>query len=223
MLKEIVHFIRNGPEAMKLQKTLPRAAFSDAMTTRADAQGYGEVRRQLVGDLGGRVLEIGCGTGNMFAYYKPEAQVEAIEPEADFLALAVAKARASAARIHATTGDGMHLRFADASFDAVVLGLVLCSVPSVEQVLAEAFRVLRPGGLLRSLDHVRSDAPLAGFLMDLANPLWLRINRQGCNWNRNPLIEIRLAGFQLDDVQAFQRFDTVLPAFPMRKVQAHKT
>jgi len=116
----------------------------------------------------------------------------------------------------------MRLSFPDCAFDAVVLGCVLCSVPSVERVLAEAFRVLRAGGGLRALEHVRSDGILAGLLMDAGNPLWLRLNGQGCNWNRQPLPQIEAAGFRVDDVQKFQRFDTLLPAFPMQRIRAHK-
>jgi hypothetical protein len=95
-------------------------------------------------------------------------------------------------------------------------------LPSVENVLSEAFRVLRPGGELRALEHVRSEPAFAGFLMDVSNPLWLKLNRQGCCWNRNPLGDIEAAGFRVDDVVAFKRFDTVMPAFPMRRVRAHK-
>jgi SAM-dependent methyltransferase len=222
VIKEIGHFIRNGREISRLQRQNPRAEFSDLMMAKADAQGYAEVRRELVGDLTGRVLEIGCGTGAMFGYYGPEARVEGVEPEQDFLALAVAKAEGYPGRIHAAAGDGMNLGFADGTFDAVVLGLVLCSVPSVHGVLSEAYRVLRDGGRLRALDHVKSAEPVSGLLMDLADPVWLRLNRQGCHWNRNPIGEIKAAGFQVDDVLAFQRFDTLMPAFPMRRVRAHK-
>lgn len=222
MIKEIGHFIRTAKELVPLQKQHPRAEFADLMTAKADAQGYAEVRRELVGDLTGRVLEIGCGTGGMFEHYGPDARVDAIEPEADFLALAVSKAPRFAGRVQATAGDGMNLAFPDETFDAVVLGLVLCSVPSVERVLREAFRVLRDGGRLRALEHVRSEDALPGLLMDVTNPLWLRLNKQGCCWNRNPIGDIRAAGFRIDDVLAFKRFDTVMPAFPMRRIKAHK-
>ncbi len=222
MLKEIGHFIRVGKDASKMQKLHPRAEFADLMMTKADEQGYADVRRELVSDLTGRVLDLGCGTGGMFPYYGPGAQVTGIEPEEDFLALATSKAGSSSARIDAVRGDGMQLAFEEGSFDAVVLGLVLCSVPSVERVLAEAFRVLRVGGQLRGLEHVRSEESVAGFLMDITNPLWLRLNRQGCCWNRNPIGQIEGAGFDIDDLMSFKRFDTVMPAFPMRRVKAHK-
>jgi ubiquinone/menaquinone biosynthesis C-methylase UbiE len=221
MLKEIGHFIRTGKEITKMQKEYPRAEFTDRMTAKANEQGYAAVRSELVGDLTGRILEVGCGTGCMFEYYGPGVQVEAIEPEADFLALAISKAE-SLKTISAKAGDGMNLPYEDGTFDAVVFGLVLCSVPNVKRVLAEAFRVLKPGGRLRALEHVRSKSAIPGFLMDVTNPLWLKLNNQGCCWNRNTVEEIEPAGFQIDDVSSFKRFDTLMPAFPMRRVRAHR-
>lgn len=223
MLREIAHFVRGAPEVMKLQKELPRAEFTEALNTKADAQGYAEVRRELVEGLSGRVLEVGCGTGSMFQYYPAAVTgLEAIEPEADFRAIAVAKAEKSNGRIRATAGDGMSLAFKDRSFDAVVFGLVLCSVASVERVVAEAFRVLRPGGAFRALEHVRSERAVGGALMDLMNPLWLKLNKQGCNWNRNPLAVIGSAGIVIEELRPFQRFDTAIPAFPMLRIRGHR-
>jgi ubiquinone/menaquinone biosynthesis C-methylase UbiE len=221
MINEIVQFLRNAPEVTRLQREHTRAEFVDVLNAKADAQGFSEVRRELVGDLSGRVLEIGCGTGTMFQYYGDGVELDAIEPEQDFLTLAAAKA-GTVPRVRAAAGDGNNLTFPDGTFDAVVLGLVLCSVPSVERVLAEAFRVLRVGGRLRALEHVRSDGAIAGLLMDAWNPLWLRLNGQGCNCNRQPLPQIKATGFRVDDVRAFQCFDTLLPAFPMQRIRAYK-
>lgn len=222
MLKEIGHFIRVGKVATKMQKQLPRAEFTDWMMTNSDETGFAELRRELVGDLAGRVLEIGCGTGTMFSYYGPDARVDGVEPDADLLALSRPRAERSGGRIRAAAGDGMALDFADGTFDAVVFGMVLCSVPSMKQVLGEAHRVLKPGGRLRALEHVRSEEAIPGLLMDLTNPLWMRLNGMGCRWNRNPIGEIEATGFVLDDVMAFKRFDIMMPAFQMRRIRAHK-
>jgi ubiquinone/menaquinone biosynthesis C-methylase UbiE len=222
MLREIAHFLRHSPEAMRLQAKHSRAEFLDLVMTRADERGYGTVRRAVVGDLRGRVLEIGCGTGAMFDYYDAAANVVALEPEADFFELAARRAERFGKRIAVVDGNGMALVFERDSFDAVVLGLVLCSVPSVEAVLRETYRVVRPSGLLRAFEHVRSKNRLAGLLMDAGNPLWLRLNKQGCNWNRDPLEAIARVGFVVDDVQPFKTFETMLPAFPMVRVEAHK-
>src|SRR5262249_47550555 len=101
MIRGIAHFMRHSPEVLRCQKEHPRAEFLDIFNDRADSQGYAEVRRELVGDLTGSVLEIGCGTGSMFRYYDERARVDAIEPEADFLERAIAKASQTEGRIHA--------------------------------------------------------------------------------------------------------------------------
>lgn len=222
MLRELAHFVRNAPEVLKVQKERSKAEFADWLTTRIDEQGYAEVRRQLVQGLHGRVLDVGCGTGGMFDYYRPDLVVEAIEPDADFRAIAAAKAERQHPNIQVAHGDAMQLAFPDGSFDAVILGLVLCSVPSVERVLAEIRRVLRPDGKLRALEHVRSPQRVSGFLMTVANPLWLKLNKQGCNMNRRPISAIEEAGFEIEDLHEFQRFDTFLPAFPMQRIHARR-
>jgi len=222
MLREIAHLARHATEMFRLQRSMPQAEFYDAMITRADEEGYAEVRRELVADLRGRVLEVGCGTGAMFGYYDSAATVDAIEPEPSFLAIARAKTPRFGGRITARIGDGMALDVPSGSIDAVVLGLVLCSVPNVATVLAEVARVLRPGGSLRALEHVRSPRATSGRLMDVVDPVWLKLNQQGCHLNRRPAEAMIEAGFVIDDLREFQRFDTVIPAFPMQRIRAHK-
>jgi SAM-dependent methyltransferase len=221
MIRELVHFFRQAPTVMKLQKQHSRAEFADLLTRRVDEQGYAPIRRQLANGLQGRILEVGCGTGAAFPYYGSDVEVEAIEPEADFREIA-ARTAAAHPRIHVSEGDAMQLQFADGWFDGVMVSLVLCSVPSVERALAEIHRVLRPRGQLRLLEHVRSPQRVGGFLMNAANPLWRKLNKQGCNMNRNPLPAIEAASFVVDEVEAFQRFDTWMPAFPMQRIHAHR-
>ena len=223
MLKEVAHFARYGPELARLRKQLGAAPFMDVVAERGDPAGLAEQRRALVADLAGKVLEVGCGTGAMFAFYGPGVAVEAIEPDAEFREAALSKANAVATRIRATDGDAMRLAFPDASFDAVVLGMVLCSVPSIDKVLAEVRRVLRPGGALRVLEHVRSHGIVAGPLMSLFNPAWRMLNKQGCNMNRRPQPLIERAGFTIEAVHEFQIFARGLPAFPMQRIHARRT
>lgn len=221
MLRELAHFVRNAPEVVKAQKERSKAEFADWLNDRIDAQGFAELRRELAAGLAGRVLEIGCGTGAMFAYYGRDVEVEAIEPDAEFRALAIEKARAHP-NVRVSDGDAMRLDFDDATFDVVLVSLVLCSVPSVDAALREVHRVLRPGGRLRLLEHVRSTSALAGALMHVANPLWLLANKQGCNMNRRPLPLIEAAGFAIDHVRDFQTFETFMPAFPMQRIDARR-
>jgi ubiquinone/menaquinone biosynthesis C-methylase UbiE len=222
MLRELAHFIRHAPPLIRMQGQYSRAEFADRVTAMVDEQGFATLRRALVGDLRGRVLDIGCGTGASFRYFAGDAQVEAIEPEQDFRELAVRRAGDFAGRVRVSEGDAMQLAFPDGSFDAAVMSLLLCSVPSVERVVSEAFRVLRPGGQLRLLEHVRSDGRLAGTLMDLADPLWLRLNKQGCHLNRNPLGALRAAGFRIEADEPYQTFETAMPAFPLRRIRASR-
>jgi len=90
--------------------------------------------------------------------------------------------------------DAQHLDYPGASFDAVVATFVFCSVPDPVAGLREARRVLRPGGQLLLLEHVRSENPVAGKLMDWLNPLVVRL--AGANINRRTVENVRLAGFE---------------------------
>jgi hypothetical protein len=58
--------------------------------------------------------------------------------------------------------------------------------------------------------------------MDLANPIWLKLNKQGCNLNRRAAEAIAAAGFEIVALEEFQRFDTTMPAFPMQRVNARR-
>ena len=183
-------------------------------------QGAAAWRASLVADLEGDVLEIGCGTGLMFAHYKRGVRLMATDPDEDFLRRAEERAKRSEAEVLFKVAPGESLPFEGASFDAVVSATVLCSVQSVEQALAEVKRVLRPGGQFRLIEHVKSDRPVAGALMDAFNPLWRAMNRQGCNMNRATEASLRSAGFTLLKVEPFQIFLPVFPAFPTRWIQA---
>ena len=80
-----------------------------------------------------------------------------------------------------------------------------------------------PGGQLRLIEHVRSHRAVAGWLMDRVDGAWLRLNAQGCHLNRDPLPEIRAAGFEVVRTAPFQVYSAGLPAFPMRAITATRT
>ena len=222
MFRELFHFIRHAPHALRLKAKLDQAALYHTLMEGAERAGLGEQRAALVRDLRGDILEIGAGTGLMFGHYQPGARVTAIEVDASFAATAREKARAARVVIDVQEGDARKLTFPDASFDAVVIALVLCSVRGADQVVAEARRVLRPGGQLRLIEHVRSDRAIPGALMVAFNWLWRLLNGQGCNMHRRPLPLIEKAGFRVEDVVPFQVFAPGIPAFPMRRIRASR-
>jgi SAM-dependent methyltransferase len=220
VFREIAHFLWHAPGTLRLKATLPQADLYRQLIDRADRSGLADRRRALVADLRGDVVEIGSGTGARIGYYAPGVRVAAIEPDTAFATLAEAPARAAAATVTLHEGTGEELPFPAARFDAAVLALVLCSVPSVPDVLAEIRRVLRPGGALRLLEHVRSDKRIAGWLMDRVDGVWLALNQQGCHLNRDPLPAIAAAGFEVTRAEPFQLWSAGLPAFPMRVIHA---
>lgn len=221
MLREIVHFARHLPALARMSRRMSRVELLDAIEHRVDEAGKAERRASLVADLEDKVLEIGCGTGKMFPYYKSNVRLTATDPDAEFLRLAEDRARNSRAEVCLKVARGESLPFADASFDAVVSGTVLCAVPSVEQTLSEVKRVLRSGGRFRLIEHVRSDHIVPGLLMDALNPIWLAANGHTCNMNRTIEKSLCAAGFRLLEVKQFQLFPQGFPmAFPYRWIKA---
>lgn len=223
MLAELAHLLRHAPATLWLQRRLPQDALYATLIARADAAGLARERAALTAGLRGHVVEIGAGTGAMFAHYPATvARVTAIEPDPAFAARAREAAATAPVPIAVTEGDAEALPLATDAADAALAALVLCSVASVDAACRELARVVRPGGALRLLEHVRSPRRVTGALMDAVNPLWLRVNRQGCRLNRDPLPALARAGFEVEDVAAFQVWSAGLPAFPMRRITARR-
>ena len=156
------------------------------------------LRRELLEQAHGVVLEIGAGTGLNFALYAPEkvTRVEAVEP--DSAMLVYARNRLSLARVPLTItqAPAEALPFADGTFDCVVATLVFCSVGDPARGFAEIRRVLKPHGALLLLEHVRSTSRFAARLQDLLVPLTTRI-AGNCHWNRDTAQVVKAAGFQI--------------------------
>ncbi|MCK5512455.1 MAG: class I SAM-dependent methyltransferase [Thermodesulfovibrionia bacterium] len=223
MIRETYYFFRHGPKVQKRQKEMGLVEFQKDLARRVDTDGYAELRSSLVGDLEGDVLEIGTGTGATFQYYGPHAKVTAVEPHDGFRAAATEAAKNAKAEIQVISGKGENLPFEDTSFDAVSASQVLCSVTSPLKTLEEFKRVLRPDGQLRLLEHVRSEHWLAGPMMDLFNPIWLRINKIGCNWNRKTVEDVQNAGFKIRSIEPYKIYSKDSPAaFPIRIIKAER-
>jgi len=157
-------------------------------------RGFAGWRWELLGEARGRTLEIGSGWGHNFAYYPAGTVVVAgdVDP-----ARVRAAARRRPARVRLLAADAQHLPWAEAAFDTVVGTLVFCSIPRPAAALAEIRRVLRPGGRLLLVEHVRSHRPGLARLQDWLAPAWLRVTG-GCNLNRDTEAALRAAGFDIE-------------------------
>jgi len=159
----------------------------------------GRWRARLWRDARGRILEVGVGTGLNLPYYPPGSEVTAVDLSPGMLARARQRAAALGMSVDLRLGDAEHLEFPDASFDTVVATLVFCSVPDPVRGLREVRRVCRPGGRVLLLEHMRSDRPVVGWLLDVLNPMALRMG--GENINRRTLDNIRAAGLEIVEVE----------------------
>ncbi len=154
----------------------------------------GRWRRELWDRVGeGEVLEVGVGTGINIKYYPAGCRITGVDIAENMLARAKARALRFGIAADLRQMDVQHLDFEDARFDYVVATFVFCSVPDPVAGLREVRRVLKPGGTLLLLEHVRSENRLAGRLMDFLNPLVVRV--AGANINRRTLENVYAAGF----------------------------
>ncbi len=169
----------------------------------AERAGASEHRDALLADLEGRVVELGAGTGLNFGHYPTTVtEVVAVEPERYLRAKATAAAARSPVRITIVDGTAGAIPLPDASVDAAVASLVLCSVADQGAALAELRRVLRPRGELRFYEHVAAD-----------NPRWLRLQQRmdrvwsmfagGCHVARHTEDAISAAGFEIESCDRF--------------------
>lgn len=186
----------------------------DLFMDRMDVAGGEEHRRRLVEEAGGKVLEIGAGTGKNFPLYGAAERLVALEPDPAMRARARGAARKSRVPVEMVEGDAMALPFGEGSFDTVVFSLVLCTVPDPERVLAEARRVLRPGGALRFYEHVRAQEPRLARWQDRLERPWRWVGR-GCHPNRETAAAVEAAGFGAVSLEDFD-----FPAMP-RIVRPH--
>jgi ubiquinone/menaquinone biosynthesis C-methylase UbiE len=164
-----------------------------------------EHRREMLSGLRGRVLELGAGSGRNFSLYPPEvSEVVAVEPEPYLRKQALRAAHTAPLNVPVIDAIADQLPFENASFDAAVACLVLCTVPDQPSALGELHRVVRPRGELRFYEHVHAHRQPMRAVLELADrsTLWPRI-AGGCHPNRETLDAIQKAGFVLEQSRRF--------------------
>jgi ubiquinone/menaquinone biosynthesis C-methylase UbiE len=180
----------------------------DSMSRKTEDAGLRALRQGLLAEAGGDVLEIGAGTGSNLAHYN--GKVESLvftEPEPAMLRRLQKKAREETPLAKILRAPAEDLPFEDDSFDTVVSTLVLCGVDDQARALRELRRVLRPGGRLLFLEHVRSDEEALARFQDRMN--WLNRLVVQCDCNRPTLTTIEATGFAVSELER-----TILPKAP---------
>lgn len=161
----------------------------------------GERRARLLKGARGAVLEIGGGTGANLPHYRDVDRVTVTEPDPFMRKKLVRKLGAARVPVEVTAAGAESLPFHDGTFDTVVSTLVLCTVPDQGSALDEIRRVLRPGGRLLFIEHVRATGSAAGW-QDRIEPFWRRLFG-GCHPNRDTVAAIEDAWFEIESFESF--------------------
>jgi SAM-dependent methyltransferase len=176
------------------------AAYYERLSRNKSERNFMEpLRKELVGQAHGIVLEIGAGNGLNFAFYEPGQveRVEAIEPDTAMLRYARERTATAKVPIILTQAPVEALPFADETFDCALATLVFCSVTDPKRGLREIQRVLKPGGTLLLVEHVRAQGAIASRVQDTLVPL-TKFFAGNCHWNRDTACAVADAGFQIN-------------------------
>lgn len=176
------------------------AKIYDMVLAPTERLGVRDQRRRLMDGLSGRIIEIGAGTGlNVPLYPSSADEIHAIEPDQHMVERLVEKAGDSPVPLFLYRGDAHNLPFSDGVFDAAIITFALCTIPDPERALDEAHRVVRSGGTLRFLEHIRSPKARTARWQDRINPIWGKVSG-GCRLNQ-PTVEILEAThWEVDEV-----------------------
>lgn len=173
----------------------------------------GDGKEKLVATAKGKVLEVGVGTGASLPHYPEGVELVGIDISPRMLARAEAKSDCFPGQLTLQGGDVQNLDFPDNSFDMVITSCVFCSVTDPIKGFQEINRVLKPEGIGLHLEHVRSKKPVIGKLMDILNPMVVRM--MGANINRDTAENIRSSGLRI--MEEKDRWLDILKLFTVAK------
>jgi SAM-dependent methyltransferase len=199
------------------------ASFYDRALKASEENGLGDMRRALLAEAGGRVVEIGAGTGvNLDLYGAGVEDLTLIEPDphmgaklrerlaarASDTAGSAEPPRSAAAPsagdsasppARLVTAPAEAIPFDDETFDTAVATLVLCTVPDPVAAVAELSRVLKPGGRLLFIEHVRAEDPAGARWQDRLEKPW-RFMADGCHCNRDTEATLTASAFRIESI-----------------------
>ncbi len=163
--------------------------------------GLREIRREMLAEARGRTIDIGAGTGANLGLF-PEAVTELVlsEPDEHMAKRLRRRLGESGAGAKLVEAPAERLPFEDSSFDTAVFTLVLCTVPDPAAALAEAARILRPGGRLLFVEHVRAEDPGLARWQDRLEKPW-RFLGDGCHCNRDTVATIEASPLTVERVE----------------------
>lgn len=176
------------------------SALYDRVTKGMEDAGLREMRRETLAGASGRTIDIGSGTGANVGLY-PEAVTELVfaEPDPQMTRRLRPKVREAGLEAEVIEAPAERLPFEDSSFDTAVYTLVLCTVPDPAAALAETARILKPGGKLLFVEHVRAKDPGAARWQDRLERPW-HFFADGCHCNRDTVATIEASPFALESV-----------------------
>jgi len=159
----------------------------------------GDGRQWVCGQATGNTLELGVGTGRNLPYYPAEVRLVGIDLNPAMIEIAKRRAAALGRSVDLRVGDAQSLDLVDATFDSVVATLALSSIPDDRRAIAEAWRVLRPGGRFLILDHVRSPLLPVQAIQRLLDPVSVRLHAN--HLLRDPVGSLEREGFGIERLE----------------------
>jgi ubiquinone/menaquinone biosynthesis C-methylase UbiE len=179
---------------MDVRERYDRTSLTYNLITFGEDLRQGDAKRQLYGRARGRTLFVAVGTGNDIKFLPPELEVVGLDISPRMLERARPRAERYQGRIELRLMDVQQLEYPDDTFDTVLTACTFCSVPDPVRGLRELYRVLKPGGQLLMFEHVRSNVPMVGLMLDV---LTYVSRLMGPDLNRDTAANVRRAGFQI--------------------------
>lgn len=211
---------RQSAQSMTARRYDRIASVYDWFEAPMEMMGGRRRRARVVGSASGKTLEIGIGTGRNLSFYPPNVELSGIDISERMLSRAEKRASQLGIDVALDHGDVEHLPFADDEFDTVIATCVFCSVDDPVRGLEEVKRIVKPGGQVLLLEHVRPHGRVSGWLADRLTSFTRRL--LGSEINRQTEDNVRLAGLEIVDVKRQGVWREIL-ARPKKNGDAHES